>query len=191
MILGIDVDGVLRDFITSLYKVFLSEYPQYDNGTLKPENHTEYDLAKIFPIGNKIHIFYQKKFAKDIFYDMARPYEGVIEVMNNLYKAGNIINILTANTVENGYVAEWLEYYEIPYNTIYHFKELKDKASVECDVYIDDNVEVVRNLLRVCPPTKLIFLQERPWNNVIIEKDIKRIKDLKEFQNYLFSRKEN
>jgi 5'(3')-deoxyribonucleotidase len=156
LIIGIDCDGVLRNFSQSLVDVYAKYYPR--DRVVPVEGQTEYPLHNYFPIGKDIYKFAFDTHAKDI-YLKAYPYKGAYNFMRTLHK-DNKVFIVTyqPNKAVEGFTKTWLEEQDIENDGILFIKRKQDTP---IDVLLDDCVENLESLVgtRITP-----VCMDRPWN---------------------------
>lgn len=155
MRLGIDIDGVLRDFMGQLTKIYKEKYPTHQ---IKPQ--TQYELAPSFLIGDEIYKFSFETYANEIL-GFAQPYDGALEFLDELknhfdqhvvlisYQPTDLTKIITKG---------WLIRNKVPYDEFYLAKE---KWRVACDLYLDD---YTKNLEELKDHGKFAICMDRPWN---------------------------
>lgn len=120
-------------------------------------------------------------------YRDALPYMGAVKFTKDLRKLGDVV-ILTSRpegswteTIE--WWNYWVGYTPAGYN---FFRNGKDKHNVDCDVYIDDNVDYALNL-KYNHYFSQVLLFDRAWNQDYRESDLIRVASyeeaLKEIEN--------
>ena len=138
MVIKLDIDGVLRDMITPMCKI----YNEMFGTKMTPADVFDYDIDVSFPLFtengmNGYWVLFEK--CSDLTMTSAKPYRGVAGAVRNLKKAGNKIVIVSyqpsAQAQEK--TREWLERNKIEYDELV-FVETKDKTVVPCDMIIDD-----------------------------------------------------
>jgi len=90
MIVGLDLDGVIRDFLGALRKQYKKIYPDHE---IKPV--TRWGLHEFFPIGDKIYDFIWEEYAKECLCN-AEPFPGAIGFIEYLNYHSYEICIITA-----------------------------------------------------------------------------------------------
>jgi 5'(3')-deoxyribonucleotidase len=157
MLIGLDLDGVLRDFVGSLKKQYRIDYPKHVVQTV-----SAWDLAKFFPIGKKIYPYFSERRPRQVFYN-AKPFLWAVEFVRQLKRAGHDIWIIT-NIPRDGRIAtlEWLEKYHIPYD---HLSFTNEKHHVKCDIYLDDCPDVLQKLY--LKTDGAVVCMDRPWNQTV------------------------
>lgn len=164
--IGIDLDGVLRDFIPELSNFYKRYFPGkqiFDSNSYKLENRYE--------IGKDIY-----KFVDDNSYRIfsaAPMIEKAAELIENISSIGADIVIITTPWNKKAMYAnvDWLSRYSIPAKELY---QTRDKTNVDCDIYIDDKSDVIisyENLWRKAVETsqKFIIVYDQAWNRESFE----------------------
>ena len=132
-IFKIDVDGVLRDIITPMCKLYNEKFDE----NIKQEDILEYDVSTTFKKCDDIKNFFFFFFFKEDFLN-AHPQDYVRESFDLIHYMGNKIVICTwqFNNTNKKYTLDWLDKHNLIYDDICF---TKDKEIVNCDVMIDDN----------------------------------------------------
>ena len=153
MRIGIDIDGVLRDFVGALQWQHHIDYPN-----IKPMKITEWGIEKFFPMGDWIYSYIYKFRPKEIF-ELADEYENSVWMMRELRRAGHDIWILTTQPQgTEKYTLNWLENKCIEYD---HLVFTEKKLLVDCDIYLDDSPHQLQSLGLA---GKKVVAFDRPWN---------------------------
>lgn len=149
MKLGVDVDGVLRDFVSAYHEVYVS---LYGGEGITPINH--WDLKKAYPNFKTNHIDF---FSNHLFLK-SKPYPGALDFMERLNNTPHDIYIVT-NQRKNKehYTLRWLEKYAVKYDGIVFSS---DKNVFNGDFLLDDGNHNLDNF----HGTPVLF--KRPWNEV-------------------------
>lgn len=131
--IGIDVDGVLRDFTLAAIGVYNKEFN--DNKTM--EDMTHYDLGESFPLLDNAEDFFFNKHVKELFYD-APPIAGARDAFNELASRNDVVILTTQpNVLQKTYTIEWLVKNGFKFNDLCF---LHDKNRFgRLDYFIDDN----------------------------------------------------
>jgi 5'(3')-deoxyribonucleotidase len=154
MLIKVDIDGVLRDFVGSVYNHLYSIMPQD-----VPENEpliTKWDIHEFYPKIRKDEfyrlIFYT--YGYEIF-SFAKPYPDAWDFMMVLRNLGVTIVLFTQQTLSNAtHTLRWLKKYSIPFD-YFIFTETKDKRLMP-GLLLDDKPE---NMFSGAD-----ILLDRPWN---------------------------
>lgn len=136
-VVAIDVDGVLRDNLPLMVKMYNENFGK----NMSVEDVKEYKTEKSFPdieteTGMTSSTWFFNLHAKELFLD-APAYEGVKEDIERLKEVADVVIITYQKDYTNKqYTLEWLEKNGIEPNGICF---LKDKTLLHCDVLVDDN----------------------------------------------------
>jgi uncharacterized HAD superfamily protein len=140
MIIGVDVDGVLRDIITPVIKVYKKEY---DYECIVTHNtFYKWRLYDNLPkITNDVAFF--KKYS-DYIFGSGQYYVQRKDLIKKLIKLGHKVIIVT-NQIQGleSLTLDWLNKNSIHYDSIYFVKENKDKFLIKMNYIIDDNLETI------------------------------------------------
>lgn len=160
--LGIDLDGVVADFNGGWMRRYNDTY-----GTaLEPSlvrhwddlhTHTHFPDQRAF-----WHWAATEGNGQGSFFRHLDPYPGALDALRRLDDAGHSVVILTSKpdwAVHDTFA--WVAAHEIPTREVH---VVSDKASVTCDVYLDDaDHNLVR--LRAKRPGAVICRYVQPWND--------------------------
>ena len=153
MRIGVDIDGVLRDFVGSLRFQYRIDYPEANIKKV-----TEWGIEKFFPMGNWIYDYMYKWRPKEIF-ELADEYDNAVWMMRELRCAGHDIWILTTQPQgTEKYTLNWLEAKCIEYD---HLVFTEKKLLVDCNIYLDDSPNQLASLGAA---GKWVVAFDRPWN---------------------------
>ncbi len=165
--LGIDLDGVVADFNHGWTTRYNRDFPDLLERELTAADVIEWDAPTILSHFATMGEFW--KWAetcadgRSLFHGLD-PYDGAIESLEALRKAGHHLVILTTKpdfSVHDTY--DWLARHRVP-STEIHI--LDDKTQVSCDVYLDDanhNLEA----LSASRPDAVVCRYVRPWNDAV------------------------
>lgn len=148
----IDVDGVLRDFVGSLLRVYRREYPGHK---IKPV--VSRKLEKFFPIGEKIYPFMDEVFAWEILTE-APAFPGAIEALQKWQNEFEIVIATTQLPAGRAPTLVWLGKHQIPSNEIYITSEKHQLSGI---AILDDFTD---NLEKFAATGRLAVCMDRPWN---------------------------
>jgi len=162
MIIKIDVDGVIRDMLGALCKLYYRFNPQVER-----EDITHYAVSVSFPeirgqIGIDAHDYFFKHHSEDVNFNMAVPLNGAKEAIEKLHEFGYKIVIVTKqlSTTSKISTLDFLRHYRIYYDDICF---TGDKWLVESDFMIDDNPEFLKDK-REKTGKKNRFIIDAPYN---------------------------
>jgi len=175
--LGIDVDGVLRDLISEVNRVFKKHYPKYIIGSIA----YNYDFPHInMPLEDKYDIIYNK-YPEDIFLK-AKPYPHTdfqLKTLRN-WAQKNDIKLVISTSQEPHLI--WMTYVWLgKYG--FAFEELhvtKDKGSIGLKYLIDDSPHNYDNwVVKNGNLRENFFLMDRDWNqNISVRNRISNLSDI-------------
>ena len=138
---GIDVDGVLRDFCDGLEKVVKEHYPDY-----LPEDYTginNWKLSDNFTVDKpQIQKIYWEDYAKEIMGE-SPAFEENVKQMKEMILWGEEVGVrfvcVTSQKPHARYhTAYWLGKHELNFDTIY-FRRGVDKPNTPVDFLVDDS----------------------------------------------------
>ncbi len=139
MIVKIDVDGVIRDIISAMCKIYNERF----DANLKVSDVDDYDVNLNFPevyknTGRKPTEYFFVDNADLIFKTVSQPFAGVKNAIDKLMENGHKVVIVTWQfNLENiKHTLDFLEMYRIKYNDICF---THDKWMIKGDYLIDDN----------------------------------------------------
>tara|TARA_Y100001938_G_scaffold127516_1_gene180454 strand:- start:819 stop:1418 length:600 start_codon:yes stop_codon:yes gene_type:complete len=149
--IGIDVDGVLRDFCGSLVDVIKEKYPHYLKDEFKPEVEpsldggmiTEWYLANNFNCSKKeLQDIYWKNHPDKIMANGA-PMYGAVKKMYDLFEWAEendhtLVCITSQKSFARHHTLYWLGKYGMDFDTVY-FRRGREKWKVDVDYLVDDS----------------------------------------------------
>lgn len=105
LVFGLDVDGVLRDMVGSILRVYNSKF----NTNVKREEFMHYDLQKQFPhLPQANDYFFKGDVGRDVLLN-ALPIPGTLEAFNLLQDMGKVYIITSQKGYDNvKYTLDWL-----------------------------------------------------------------------------------
>lgn len=179
--IGLDVDGVLRDVMHGINKVFKTHYPEHVIGEIA----YNYDFPQIkMPLKDKMNIIFNE-YPEEVFVK-TKPYEGTIEHFNNLkcWAKKNKKKLVCATAQEPHLIAMtylWLGKYNLTFDEIHI---VKNKGGIGLDYLIDDAPKNYIDWLKNGNPEKNFFLMNRDWNQDVPATN--RIKNISEITKFIF-----
>lgn len=154
MKIGIDIDGVISDFVKSFIKIVKKKY----NLDLREQDIYVHDLFLVLGIteeeaGELIH----ETLTQDL--DLI---PGAKKSLNQL-KREHEIYLLTARTEDLINITKnWLKRKGIPYDKLLHLREgLKHQADLKLDIIVEDNL---KDAIRWLRKSKIVIIFDHPWN---------------------------
>lgn len=139
MLVGLDIDGVIRDFASQVEKVYKIHYPDHEVKEVK-----SWGLHNYYPIGKEIYNFVFHEHGDEVFRE-APVYKGAIEFAKKLSEEHEIVCVTSQpnfKIINNSMY--WLEKNGFTdYITHYVFKGDGDtfsKGHVRIDALIDDYI---------------------------------------------------
>lgn len=163
MRVSLDFDGVLAD--THSFTVEL--YNEYNGENTSVEEFTDWCFGDS-PIVLEDYLEYSKEAWKmdgtngvSISPMIDHSKGGIKTVFGPLYWSDDVVlDIVTARTEDNREdMEQWLEYW-YGHHWYNDFINEKDKASLEYDIYIDDNPSLIGEV-------DVLYMPERPWNRTV------------------------
>jgi uncharacterized HAD superfamily protein len=161
--IGIDIDGVCRDFTSALLKTYKEYYPIHE---VKPI--TQYELHYFFPIGKDIYnfAFETESAAKKIFLEYAPIYDGVKKDLDWLKRYNHtLIAITTQSDLTFKYTEQWIKKYKLPFDDVIQVPLFKgkheSKLNYSWDMLIDDKPETIYECANA---HRLIFCMNQIYN---------------------------
>ena len=193
--IGIDVDGVLRDFCGSLVNVVKEKYPHYLKDEFKPEVEpsldggmiTEWYLANNFSCTKKeLQQIYWKDHAHTIMGD-GQPMYGAIKKMYDLFdwadENGHTLVCVTSQKAEaRHHTLTWLGKYGMNFDTVY-FRRGREKWKVDVDYLVDDSPNNFNAWIEGRGMEEGFILMDAPYNQHL--KSNFRIKGLDQVKDIL------
>ena len=171
---AVDVDGVLRDFVTALHNKITEVHGVIPINT---SGSSYYNLSSIFFTldDNYLNRFYLEAYPKECLYD-ARPYIGALDFMEWLSKQDVKIIIITAqvNKVVQRYTKKWLEKYNIKYDKLIF---TSNKQDIDFDVIIEDSPIIIKKLVNA---KRDYIVMNRFYNKGAVGNRVNNYKELKE-----------
>lgn len=153
MTIAVDIDGVLRDFVSALIESYKKDFPGHE---VQPV--TEWGLEKFFPIGKGIYSYAFTERRVEVF-EKAKPYDKAKEFVAELRRRGHHVCLLTTQPRANEHLTlNWLVLMGIEYDSIV-FSSRKDLFRF--DVLLDD---AEHNLRAVRSAGARAICFDRPWN---------------------------
>lgn len=157
MIIAIDIDGVCRDFVSSITKTYKQYWPHHE---VKPIDH--WYFHDCFPIGEGVNDLYEFLCPQQVFYDNAPIFPGVKEGLDKLFKKHHIVALTHQSKTGEGWTREWIRREGLEFDEIEVVNSGLAKAQQRADVIIDDCPSILEYLSFNHPGH--IFCMNRPYN---------------------------
>lgn len=153
---GIDLDGVVVNFMGALLPAINEEYPHAK--PLTEAEITRWDFLDLTPFGTWGNLW--RLVRKKNLFARAKPYPRAIEAVH--FIAHNVGLVFVTGrpmwAVEQTY--EWLAKWGLGDAIVHHNGA---KGEVQCSVYVDDGPPYLEKL-KETRPHSILFRMVRPWN---------------------------
>lgn len=168
MRIGIDIDGVISDFVSEFNKIILNKY----NYPLIDSEIYLHDLYLVLGVKQEECIeLIEKTIEKDL--NLVKDAKQVLDII----KKQNEIYILTARSIKfKETTIDWLKRKSIPYNKILFLNEGEKYSCIEnFDIIIEDCLKDAINWRK---KVKNVIIFDRPWNKTLdVKKQLIRVKN--------------
>ena len=172
MKIGIDVDGVLRDFCYGLEKVVKEHYPDY-----LPEDYTginNWKLSDNFTVDKpEIQKIYWDEYSKEIMGESPAFEENVRQMKNLISHYHELDNsdisfvcVTSQKTHARHHTLSWLGKYGLNFDTVY-FRKGYEKPNVQIDYLVDDSPNNYNYWIEKRGMEHGFILMDRPYNQHI------------------------
>jgi 5'(3')-deoxyribonucleotidase len=181
--IGIDIDGVLRDFGKSFMKVMKKHYPE----TMLQDKITDWQFEKHFTLSKKeLQEIYWDTYCDAVFLD-APPIYGAIQQMQNLFewaseKDYTLVCISSQRPMGRHNSLHWIGKHGLGFEEV-HFVMGRYKWKKDVDWLVDDSPENWHNWKRGRGNDKGFILMDAVYNQHI--EATNRIKELKEVKDII------
>ena len=178
--IGIDVDGVLRDFSFDLHKVIKEHYPTYIIDEVDtPKEMTDWDLENSFNASkHEIQRIYREEFAHTILSNGTPIAENVDYLREQIKKDKHtFVAVTSQHPMCCHHTLYWLGKYELGFSSVV-FKKGRRKWQVEVDYLIDDSPNNYYAWVYGRQMEDGFILLDRPWNEKV--KSNCRVNNIKE-----------
>ena len=170
MIIGVDVDGVLRNLIDSL-NVY---WEKKNEEALRFETVDGWNIERYYQGGKDVRKFLFDSTWTEAIYKEALPYSDNCDDLDKIPEEHRV-HIITANWGKLfEYTKEWLDNHSIGYDLLI---SSNSKTECEFDILIDDKPTTIEDCWRV---GKCGILMDRPWNKQYRLPRINRINELEQ-----------
>jgi len=157
--LGIDLDGVVADFNAG----WIERYNDHYGTTLLPEHVDIWDAPTMLTHFTNMGEFWswaRTAGGGSSIFRVLQPYHGAIDALRDLSRRHHIVIITTKPSFAIHDTFEWLAEHRVPTREVHI---VDDKATVDCDVYLDDADHNIEALL-AGHPNALVCRFVRPWS---------------------------
>jgi len=167
MRIGIDIDGVLRDFCKSFMEVMKKHYPE----TMLVDKLTDWQLEKHFTLSKKeLQEIYLDKYCDAVFLE-APPIYGAIQQMQDLFNwadehGHNLICISSQRPSGRHNSLQWLGRHGLGFEEV-HFVMGRYKWKKDVDWLVDDSPENWHNWKKGRGNDKGFILKDAVYNKHI------------------------
>ncbi len=148
----IDLDGVVRDFVGSLIRVYKRVYPDHD---ILPVNSRR--LENFFPVGQEIYQFMAPGYIEEIV-ENADAYPGAVEALQRWESEFDIVIVTAQPEFSRAGTFIWIGRHKVPTNEV-HISYYK--SEIEGFALLDDFVD---NLEEFAATGRLAVCLDQPWN---------------------------
>lgn len=164
---GIDVDGVLRDFQLKVKQMAKDKFNIDYSGKYWSE------MFELDAKGRSLGSWVFKEWAEEVFTTAPAIEENLISYNKFVNNPNlNVYIVTTQSKKHEDYTTRWLEKNGVEgYESVYF---LKDKTKAPCNVLIDDKLENIKSYIKA---SRMGILVDRPWNQH--EKVLYRVPNLK------------
>jgi 5'(3')-deoxyribonucleotidase len=185
--IGIDIDGVLRDFSSDLYRVIKEHYPGY----IKPGSEkvysveeirkemTDWDLENSFNAPKEeIQRIYREEHAKTILGN-GTPFVDNVNYLREQIKKDEhtFVAVTSQHPTCCHHTLSWLGKHELGFSSVV-FKKGRRKWEVEIDYLVDDSPNNYNAWVYGRQQEEGFILMDQPWNEKI--KATSRVNNIKE-----------
>ena len=181
--IGIDIDGVLRDFCKSFMEVMRKHYPE----TMLVDKLTDWQLEKHFTLSKKeLQEIYWDKYCDAVFLD-ADPMPNAIEQMKDMFewadkKDYQVVCISSQRPSGRHNSLHWLGKHGLGFSEV-HFIKGRFKWKKDVDWLVDDSPENYHNWKRGRGDDEGFILMDAVYNQHI--KATNRVKNISEVVNII------
>jgi hypothetical protein len=170
----IDLDGVVRDFVGSLIKVYKRNHPDHEVLNVNSRK-----LEDFFPIGPGVYQFMEPGYIEEII-EEALPYRGAIEALYEWENEFQIVIVTAQPDYCKASTFTWIGKNKIPTNEV-HISYYK--SNIEGIALLDDFVD---NLEEFAETGRMAVCLDQPWNQQWKGPRVKTINDF-----FLLLKKQN
>ena len=183
--IGIDVDGVLRNFSSDLHRVIKEHYPEYIIDEVDtPKEMTDWDLENSFNAPkHEIQRIYREEHAETILGNGTSYVDNVDYLREQIKKDEHtFIAVTSQHPICCHHTLSWLGKQELGFSSVV-FKNGRKKWQVEVDYLVDDSPNNYNAWLQGRQMEDGFILMDRPWNQK--RKSKYRVFNLKEAEGII------
>ncbi|MCK5076361.1 MAG: hypothetical protein KAR38_08290 [Calditrichia bacterium] len=147
----LDLDGVIRDWVTGLVITYKEIYPKHNVGTVVSRQ-----IEKFFPIGKEINAFIRENNEKIIL--NAPPYPNALNSLEYWSNYYDLIIVTSQYDFAVNDTNDWIKKHKLPVKEVVITFE---KEKTEGVALLDDFVE---NLKKFDETGRLSVCYDQPWN---------------------------
>jgi len=148
----IDLDGVVRDFVGSLTKIYKYHYPDHDVQPIVSRR-----LEDFFPIGDQIYKFVKSEQIEKIMAD-ADAYPGALDALDKWKDKFDIVIVTSQPDFSRAATYMWIGKNDIPTNEVH---VTYYKSEIDGYALLDDFID---NLVEFQSTGRLAVCFDQPWN---------------------------
>jgi 5'(3')-deoxyribonucleotidase len=166
----IDLDGVVRDFVTSLVNVYQREHPDH---IVKPVISRK--LEDFFPLGENIYKFLEDGFIREVM-EEAPAYPGALDALHKWQNDFDIVIVTAQPAAIKASTYIWIGKNNLATSEVHI---TYNKADIDGIALLDDFPE---NLQEFSDTGRLAVCLDQPWNQ---QYEGIRVKTVDEFFRYV------
>jgi 5'(3')-deoxyribonucleotidase len=148
----VDLDGVVRDFVGSLIRVYNRVHPDHK---VRPVNSRR--LEEFFPLGEGIYRFMEPGYIEEIM-EEARPYPDALDALRRWKDDFDIVIVSAQPEISKASTYIWIGKHDIPTNEV-HISY--NKHFIDGFALLDDFTD---NLHDFAETGRLAVCLDQPWN---------------------------
>ncbi len=175
MLIGIDIDGVIFPWADVANEALVRRF-----GIADPGPHTSWFHIKDTIAPEHWEWLWTKEGQEVVFSQSSPVYDGVVEAILALLKAGHEVHFVTHRDPRRTaiHTARYLDRHfgKHPWGGLHIVQNATEKADLlDWDVFVDDKPETVTSLL--VSSDAHVFMPDRPWNQELVWKGVAEDED--------------
>ena len=176
----IDLDGVVRDFVGSLLRVYNRVHPKHKVQTVNSRR-----LEDFFPIGPGIYKFMEPGLAEEII-ENALPLPDALEALKRWKNEYEIVIVTSQPENIRALTYTWIGKHDLPTNEVHITFQ---KTAIAGAVLLDDFTD---NLQEFADSGRLAICLDQPWNQDWAGLRVKTVDEFFQLiQKYQFNQEKN